>query len=104
MIGQFRYAEKPCDQHVVVWMEWLDGLPTARVEAPRHVSSQLDDIFLAQVGGTMGLEFALSYGVMIAALGKAKLTLSGDISAWPAEWGALSDTSLTLAQSPGQAH
>lgn len=104
MIGQFHYAEKPCDQHVVVWMEWLNGLPSARVDAPSHVFEQLEEMNLAHVAGTMGLEFALGYGVMIAALAKAKLTLSGDMSAWPAEWGDLSQIQINANLPPDRAH
>lgn len=90
MIGQFRFSDRPSSQHVVVWMEWLDGLPAARVEAPGHVSAQLEEMNMDHVVGTMGLEFALGYGVMIAALARTRLTLAGDVSAWPAEWGRLS--------------
>lgn len=95
MIGQFRFSDRPCSQHVVIWMEWLDGLPSARVEAPGHVSTQLEEMNLSHIDGSMGLEFALGYGVMIAALAKAKLTLAGDLSAWPMEWGTLSRHNLT---------
>lgn len=97
MIGQFRYSEKPCDQHVVVRMEWLDGLPSAQVEAPGHVSSRLEDMNMTHIVGMMGLEFALGYGVMIAALAEAKLTISGDVSAWPAAWGDLSHPAAIMA-------
>lgn len=70
-------------------MEWLDGRPSARVEAPCHVSGHLEHMNLDEIAGLMGLEFALGYGVIIAALANAKLTLSGDMSAWPSEWGEL---------------
>lgn len=105
MIGQFRYSERPCDQHVVVWMEWLDGLPSARVETPGHVSNHLEEMNMVPIAGAMGLEFALGYGVLIAALSRAKLTLSGDLSAWPSEWGDLSyHTSITTDLQPDRAH
>lgn len=105
MIGQFRFSERPCDQHVIIRMEWLNGLPSARVEAPGHVSDQLEDMNVVLIGGAMGLEFALSYGVLIAALAKTKLTLSGDMSAWPAEWGDLSRGNVSVrAENSTRAH
>lgn len=105
MIAQFRYSEAPCGHDVIVRMEWSDGRALARVEAPEGVSHRLEDLDIKEVCGTVGLEFALAYGVMIAALANAKLTLSGDVSVWPIEWGALySRRSSQLVSPKDRAH
>lgn len=105
MIAQFRYSKAPCGHDVVVWMEWNDGQASARVQAPDGVSHRLECMDITPICGSMGLEFALGYGVMIAALANTKLTLSGDVSAWPKEWGELYPRrSSTLENQECRAH
>lgn len=89
MIGRFWYADSPCIRHVAVRLEWRSGEPLGRVEPPPEVVGRLpfevvlDDEFMV-------LAVALGYAVTIAAMAGIKLTITGDVSAWPSDWGALS--------------
>jgi hypothetical protein len=89
MIGQFSYSEMPCTKHVAVRLGWQSGESVARVETPADVAQvlpfhiPLDDEY-------MSLPIALGYAVMISGMSGTKMTLTGDVSAWPEQWGALS--------------
>lgn len=89
MIAQFWYADIPCDKHVAVRMEWFEGEPSGSVEVPHHLAGRLDALSISPTTGTMRLSFALGYGVLIAAATDAKLTITGDMTVWPDDWGEL---------------
>lgn len=104
MIAQFWYAEAPCEKHVAVRMHWSEGSPVACVEAPACVTHHLAQLNIAHIEGVTDLAFALGYGVTIAGLAGAKLTITGDASAWPDEWGELTPRPAKQAQQVTQAH
>lgn len=93
MIGRFSYATDVFADHVMLELMW-DGLfAKGRVIAPSwviealegsHISIRPDDELLA-------LPIALSYAVLVTASCGAPLTLTGDRTAWPEEWGGLKD-------------
>lgn len=89
MIGQFWFAESPCRLHVAVRLDWRSGERVGRVEPPAEVAERLpfdvpvEDEFIT-------LPMALGFAVTIAALAGSKLTITGDVTAWPEDWGVLS--------------
>ena len=89
MIGHFSYSKMPCRKHVAVRLGWQCGQSMARVEPPADIvhalpfDIPLDDEY-------MSLPIALGYAVMLSGLSGTKMTLTGDVSAWPEEWGSLS--------------
>jgi hypothetical protein len=91
MIAHFWYAEEPAATHVTVRLAWHDGQPSGRVEAPAFVAWERPelDIPLGGPDDFMSLGYALGYGVLIATTAGTKLTLTGDVTAWPQEWGVL---------------
>lgn len=93
MIGQFTYSdEAPCS-HVILNLAWDGSAAVGRVAVPGWARSALR----ATHGCTrdhdeyMRLGIALSYGVLLATAAGLPLTITGDRSAWPAEWGELVD-------------
>jgi len=93
MIGRFWYAESPCGKHITVRLAWQNGSARARVEPPAGVADKLgdDDIPLRADDEFMSLPIALGYAVLIAGLSETSLTVTGDVTAWPQEWGSLSE-------------
>lgn len=89
MIAQFWYDDAPCESHIAIRLDWEEGEPIACVEAPPHVTHRLSELSIPHREGSMRLPFALGYGVTIAALTEAKLTVTGDVTAWPVSWGDL---------------
>lgn len=89
MIAQFWYADAPCDSHIAIRLDWQEGEPIACVEAPPHVVDRLAELSISHTEGAMRLPFALGYGVTIAGLTESELTMTGDMTAWPADWGDL---------------
>ena len=104
MSAQFWYAEAPSDKHVAVRMYWEEGAPAACVEASAYIAHQLAQLNISHIEGGVGLAFALGYGVTIAGLVGAKLTITGDVSAWPDEWGELTYRPVKQAQRADRAH
>jgi len=93
MIARFEYAIAPPDEHVILHMSWQGDQAGARVMAPDWVVDALAERGFPMRGDDefVGLAMALSYGVLVASLAGADLTLSGDRSAWPTSWGMLFD-------------
>lgn len=93
MIGRFWYAESPCRNHIAVRLAWQDGLAKARVESPLALVDELSgtDIPFRKDDEFMVLPIALGYAVLLAGLSKTRLTVTGDVTAWPQEWGSLSE-------------
>lgn len=93
MIARFEYAIAPPSGHVVLDMSWNGDQAGARVIAPDWVIDALTDrgFPVRDDDEFVGLAMALSYGVLVASMAGADLTLSGDRSAWPLAWGVLFD-------------
>lgn len=89
MIGRFWYEDTPSVAHISLTLIWHDGEPHGRLKAPAYLCEQLGETFGYREEEAMTLPFALSYAVLLAAISGAKLTLTGDVSVWPDEWGKL---------------
>ena|SRR5215217_5718212 len=91
MIGQFSYAYEIDDSHVGLLMAWDAGAAKARVVSPRWVVDILQDknVGVRDQDEFMALPMALSYSILIATMAGAYLTVSGDTTVWPREWGDL---------------
>lgn len=89
MIGRFWYEDTPSVAHISLALTWQDGEPHGRLKAPAYLCEQLEETFGYREDEAMRLPFALSYAVLLAAISGEKLTLTGDISVWPEEWGKL---------------
>lgn len=78
---------------MILDMSWQGDEPGAKVVAPGWVLDALADrgYPLRAEDEFISLAMALSYGVLVASLAGADLTLSGDRSAWPISWGVLFD-------------
>lgn len=89
MIAQFWYSVAPGEKHVAVRMSSDGDGPAGRVEIPGDIADRLAEMEISYVHGDMNLAFALGYGVTIAGLVGAALTITGDLSVWPESWGTL---------------
>jgi hypothetical protein len=93
MLGQFWFERSPCDDSVVVVMDWVDGERRGKVLTPCWISEHplASELLLEPSDELIGLPMALSYGVLLASTAGADLTISGDYSVWPQEWGQLAE-------------
>lgn len=91
MIGQFSYASEMPEWDVVLDLAWDGEGARGRVIAPKWVQLALEDkdVGVRDDDDFIGLPVALSYGILLAAMAGAQLTLSGDRSVWPSHWGPL---------------
>lgn len=91
MIGQFWFRDAPSDVEVVVELYSGEGVGQGQVRAPEHVISQLrqQNIPVRSADELMQLPMALAYAVLISTLSDAVMTISGDKTAWPIQWGTL---------------
>lgn len=103
MIGQFTYADDAPGSHVVLDLAWRGVDAVGRVAAPRWVVDILTHTMInaREHDEYMGLSLALSYGILVAAAAGAPLTITGDRTVWPAEWGRLLDAATA---SPIKSH
>ncbi|PXA97533.1 hypothetical protein DMC47_13330 [Nostoc sp. 3335mG] len=91
MIARFWYANAPCDRHIALRLAWREGEATARVEAPPELEMFFAELRTRQNDEFMDLPIALSYAVLVAAKARRRLTITGDATVWPEEWGQLSE-------------
>ncbi len=93
MLGQFWYGRAPSSDNVVLVLAWADGERRGKVVAPCWIEghSFASSLLMQPSDELIGLPFALSYGVLIAASAGANLTVTGDASVWPEEWGILAE-------------
>lgn len=96
MLGQFWYGGDAADAGVVMHLSWIDSEPMAKVTAPTWAIERLkglQDTFAPQEE-YIRLPFALSYAILLSCLANLTFTISGDASAWPAQWGNLLEGQL----------
>lgn len=93
MIGQFAFCASPSPDDVILEIAWDDAAATGRVISPAWVIGILrfNDVGVRRDDEFLALPIALSYAILVSAMAGAKLTLSGDFSAWPERWGILKD-------------
>lgn len=91
MIAQFRFAQPPPIEAISIVMSWQENRAVGVVYLPDAVRelAEMSDYIVVGTDHTMQLPLALGYGVTIAALTGQPLYISGDASAWHADWGAL---------------
>lgn len=94
-LAQFAYADRAPAAHLSLQLAWIDGTAAGRLDVPREV--------VRQFSGRLGISFddeymrlpvALSYAVLIAAETAVPLTITGDRTAWPERFGALTTRHL----------
>jgi hypothetical protein len=95
MIAQFWFAEEPPPTHISLQLTLIDGEPYGRVYAPPDVVSEMleRDMPARQEDEFIWLPLALGYAVTMSGITSAALTLTGDLTAWPQDWGILSERS-----------
>lgn len=93
MLGKFWYRGSPLPGDVVLELRWDADERRGRVHTPSWVFDHpvAPDLSLQQNDEYISLALAFSYGLLVAASAGACLTISGDRSAWPGEWGKLID-------------
>lgn len=103
MIADMRYAEHPPDSHVVVHLQWELGDRKAVVTAPDEVifAMEMMDVQVRPSDELMIIPVAVSYAMFLAGMANVPLTVSGDCTVWPEDWGELTvrQTPIRLASS-----
>ena len=92
MIGQFAFSPLASKADVVLELAWVEQQASGRVLAPDWVITKLSDALIPARADDefLRLPYALSYSILVATFADVKLTITGDRSAWPEHWGALS--------------
>ena len=86
---RFSYEERVDPTLVAVDMRWVEGEREGEVHLPDSMRQVLCEHDYPLPEGVQRLEFAVSYGVCIALLGRKTLRLTGDPTVWDPAWGAL---------------
>ena len=90
MIGQFSFSCRPSTDHILLELKWRDGERVGRIRAPTEIIEAFGDEFAMRADDEfVQLGVALGYGVTIASMTEIPLTLTGDRSAWPRQFGVL---------------
>lgn len=89
MIGDFRFEAAPLSQHVSVSLFWEGDARMAKIVAPAVIGLHAARNDLPPIGPAMPVASALAYAVFLAAGTGTPLTISGDHTVWPKEWGNL---------------
>lgn len=89
MIARFWYDRTPSAHHISLELAWHEGEPSGCLVPPDALLDQARKLGVYKVGEYLRLPFALGLGVLLAGMSGAKLTLTGDTSAWPTDWGDL---------------
>ena len=96
MLGQFWYREVAPETDISLNLQWLGGQAKGKVFVPCPVAKkELElDLRVQKNDEYLSLPLAISYALFIAAMSGTKLTITGDTSAWPPEWGTLLEGQL----------
>lgn len=102
MIGHFWFRDAAAEADIIVELIATGTSCSGRVRAPASVVAELvrQNLPVRAHDEVMDLPFALSYGVLLASMSKTNLTISGDRSAWPEDWGALLEGTLRFTMPP----
>ena len=94
MIGSFLYSGQPRPDDVTVWLQHgHEGAHTARIILPPRLTEMLAEQNYPPPSPVMSIESALCYAVFLAIRSNAAMVISGDRTAWNADWGYLTDLS-----------
>jgi hypothetical protein len=93
MIAYFRYDKSPEADCISVELTSAQGVALGIVSLPPDAFKQMERLnpTAARSGDPMALPFALSYGVLAASITGCKLSIAGEKTLWPEDWGMLID-------------
>lgn len=90
MIGNFCFYTELDTRAITLELLWFQGEPSGVVSIPSDVKSEMEKAGVQVVTeGTLGLAYALGYGVLVAGASGLSLKLVGDQTVWPDQWGEL---------------
>lgn len=90
MIGNFCFTAHPPADCVAVRMEWdVYGARHGTLVISTSLRRAIEAEKLPATDEPLSIDGALAYGVVLAVRAQTTLTLTGDITVWPEEWGLL---------------
>lgn len=88
MIGNFFYTSRPAVDCIAVCMTWgPDGARKGTLVVPHSLREHIEAERMPSTDEALSIDGALAYAVVLSIRAGLSLTLSGDISVWPVEWG-----------------
>jgi len=102
VIGDFLFSDKVLTTEIMVRLEYDSaGKRAARMMVPRDVAVQMADANYPSAPGSMTVESALAFALMLAVRSKRSLVITGDPSVWDASWGVLLETKFAAPATEG---
>jgi hypothetical protein len=90
MLGAFLWSDQIVEGCVMLVLHRdEDGAGCASIRLPRSVGVKLQAAMLPPTEESMGIDIALGYGLIIAALGGLPFSITGDATTWRKDWGPL---------------
>lgn len=90
VIGRFSFASAPSTSHILLELKWHNGERVGCIRAPKDILDAFGEtLVMRETDEFVQFAFALGYAVTIASMTETPLTLTGDRSAWPNEFGDL---------------
>jgi hypothetical protein len=98
LIGDFLFSESQVPDQIQVELLYdLDGNRAAQLIVPESVQEGMAASDYPAVHGTMAVDSALAYAIILAARSERSLILTGDPSVWDPSWGHLVEVEMSVS-------